>query len=260
MLQCYSTYRHRYHAHALLIVLPLTGTEIDRTVPGRGSSTTAPIALPKMNMSIATCSLMTVLACHTSEAFMVTQTFPILPPCSMRLESISDIDFHSDMVHDRRRNFVVLSLSITAALLGQPTPVSAGYGDSSSIKIPTLIDYLIEKNASVDSSAFLYKGEDSGVQLKRILDATKRLGEIPDMARSKKWSQVQGILTGPLGTLVQTMNLVSKDSAEAKKAAAVVKSDLIKIGEAATKRSDTGCIDATVATTRDLEAFVKIVF
>ena len=32
-----------------------------------------------------------------------------------------------------------------------------------------------------------------------------RLPEIATLAEEKKWSQVQGIITGPLGTLLQTL-------------------------------------------------------
>jgi len=82
------------------------------------------------------------------------------------------------------------------------------------------------------------------------------------MAKEKKWSQVQGILLGPLGTLVMTMNALSKDAntAEAKAAAGKVKGDIIIIGQEATRKSDVGVIKAVEMAQKDLEIFAKLVF
>ena len=90
-----------------------------------------------------------------------------------------------------------------------------------------------------------------------------RLNEIPAMAQEKKWSQVQGILLGPLGTLLQTMNGLVKDcsnSEAAKKAAGRVKADIIIINQEAGKRSEAGVVKACEEAQKDLEAFAKVVF
>ena len=57
----------------------------------------------------------------------------------------------------------------------------------------------------IDPNDMLYKGPDIEVQLKRIGEAGARLPEVAALAEEKKWSQVQGIITGPLGTLLQTI-------------------------------------------------------
>lgn len=150
-----------------------------------------------------------------------------------------------------------------------PQSAIASYGDSTKIELPNYIEYLIEKNASVDSSKILYKGADMEVQLKRISDASLRLKDIPSIAREKKWSQIQGILTGPLGTLVQTMNALNKglsssssaaDEEAAKVASAKVKADLIRISQEATKKDEMGVIKASQQAQDDLEAFARLVF
>jgi hypothetical protein len=151
-----------------------------------------------------------------------------------------------------------------------PQSAIASYGDSTKIELPNYIEYLIEKNASVDSSKILYKGADMEVQLKRISDASLRLKDIPSIAREKKWSQIQGILTGPLGTLVQTMNALNKglssssssaaDEEAAKVASAKVKADLIRISQEATKKDEMGVIKAAQQAQDDLEAFARLVF
>lgn len=158
---------------------------------------------------------------------------------------------------------IALSFSLSAALSTQrPAPVSAAYGDNSNMQLPSYIDFLIEKNSSADQSKVLYKGADSEIQIKRISVAAARLNDIPLMAKEKKWSQVQGILTGPLGTLLQTMNSLCKetDSGEAKKAAAKVKGDIILISQEASKKNEGGVVKACADAQKDLEAFAKLVF
>lgn len=57
-----------------------------------------------------------------------------------------------------------------------------------------------------------------------------------------------------------TMNTLSKDSNDAKKAASKVKADIILIGQEASKKNIDGCVKATDEALKDLEAFVKVVF
>jgi len=176
--------------------------------------------------------------------------------------------FRNEGCENRRKFFEHLGSGFvvvgTSSLLGMgaPSPAYATYGDVPKSQGFNYIDFLIEKNASgLTPEGALYNGAASvDAQLRRISDASGRLQEIPDIARSKKWSQVQGILTGPLGTLLQTMNQLSKDSNEAKKAGAKVKNDIIAIGQMASKKDEAGCIAATEAASRDLDAFLRIVY
>jgi hypothetical protein len=141
-------------------------------------------------------------------------------------------------------------------------PAAAAYGDATNLRGFDYIEFLEEKNAVTDPSTFLYNGADREMQLIRIKDAVLELQKIPEIAAAKKWSQVQGILTGPLGTLTQTMTTVAGKvpSAEIKTAFQKVKTDLYAIGTAAIKKSDAGCIEATQAALKDLEVFVKAAF
>lgn len=172
-----------------------------------------------------------------------------------------------------RRLLLDTVLAGTASLFVSQ-PAIAAYGDSSNMKGFDYIEFLMEKNEKADPSTFVYQGADRSVQLQRIKDAIVSLEEIPAIAHDKKWSQVNGVLTGPLGTLVQTMNQVvtGTDFArtdfgaappvnkEAKAASLKVKNDLYAIGQAATKKNEESCIQATDAALQDLEAFVKVAF
>lgn len=94
----------------------------------------------------------------------------------------------------------------TLPLILSPPVACASYGDSSNIVMPNYIEYLIEKNEQGMPVESLYKGPDAETQIRRIGEAANRLPEIITLANEKKWSQVQGLITGPLGTLLQTMN------------------------------------------------------
>jgi hypothetical protein len=147
---------------------------------------------------------------------------------------------------------VVVSLPVQPAL--------ADYGSSASIQLPSYIDSLIEQSKTVDPDSLLYKGADLQTQLGRLKKATIRLAEIPAIAEQKKWTQITGILTGPLGELLSTMTLVSANNAKAKEAAKKVKLDLYAIGAGASKKNEGACKQATEAALKDLEAFIKVAF
>ncbi|KAL3804346.1 hypothetical protein HJC23_011274 [Cyclotella cryptica] len=163
-----------------------------------------------------------------------------------------------------RRDFLQsIAITTSAAVFTvstYPGISNAAYGDSSNIVMPNYIEYLIEKNKQVDPNDLLYKGPDLELQLRRIGEAANRLPEIASLCGERKWSQVQGIITGPLGTLLQTMNSLASAAGtkEAKDAAKLVKNDLIEISAAAGKKDSSGCIKASEKASKDLEKFVKL--
>mmetsp|Transcript_52206 Transcript_52206/g.62859 ORF Transcript_52206/g.62859 Transcript_52206/m.62859 type:complete len:225 (-) Transcript_52206:259-933(-) len=162
-----------------------------------------------------------------------------------------------------RRAFLGFLITGSTASTTFSSPVYAAYGDSAKVKAPGLgnyIDYLIDSAATVDESAFLYKGADREVQLQRIADAAARLEDVKSLAEEKKWSQVQGILTGPLGTLVVTMNQVAVGNGKAQAAAKKVKADIYAIADGARMKSEAGCVKNALAASASLEAFVKVAF
>jgi hypothetical protein len=186
--------------------------------------------------------------------------FP-LKKCYENNEESSTID---------RRRFItgyVPKLLVSSAFLiesfrssFQPSVVNAAFGDSSNIELPSYVDFLIERNQQVDTTKVLYQGADQEVQLQRILSAISKIKTIPDIAERKKWSQVQGVITGPLGTLIATMNQVGGTNKEAQQLTAKVKSDLFTIGQCATTKNERACIAATITTLNDLNDFVKVAF
>ena len=98
------------------------------------------------------------------------------------------------------------------------------------------------------------------MQLQRIATAVSKLQTIPDFVQSKKWSQVQGVITGPLGTLIATMNQIGGSNKEAKQIISKVKVDLFSIGQCAATKNESACIAATATTLNDVNDFVKVAF
>jgi hypothetical protein len=168
--------------------------------------------------------------------------------------------------------FATAALAVVA--LSVPVqPALADYGSSASMELPSYIDFLIEKSKTNDPESSLYKGADLQTQLGRLKKATTRLAEIPAIAEQKKWTQITGILTGPLGELLSTMTTLVKnsgggaggagdtDNQKAKEAAAKkVKLDLYAIGTGASKKNEAACKQATQAALKDLEDFIKLAF
>lgn len=187
-------------------------------------------------------------------------TAPAAIPTAYQASALSA---HASPRNDRR-DFIRTIASVGAvAAIPSILPSVANAGPSSNIVMPSYIDYLIEKNAEGEvREGLLYKGPDPELQLRRIGEAGNRIPEVATLAEEKKWSQVQGIITGPLGTLLQTMNSVANiaGTKEAKEAAKVVKADLFDISAAAGKKDSAGCVKAAGKAEKDLEKFVKAAF
>jgi hypothetical protein len=171
--------------------------------------------------------------------------------------SFRSVEPHSELNPSRRS--VLSGCAAALAVLACPVQPALA-GSSASIQLPSYIDALIEQSKTVDPDTFLFKGADLQTQLGRIKKATTRLAEIPAIAEQQKWSQITGILTGPLGELLSTMTLVSAGNGKAKEAAKTVKLDLYAIGAGASQKNENACKQATQAALKDLEAFIKVAF
>ena len=168
-----------------------------------------------------------------------------------------------------RRDFFLkktaTSILSVATLASVARPLPAFAGSSANIEMPNYIDFLIEKNnqgLAADPDKVLYKGADPTVLLRRVQEADRRLAEIESLVEQKKWSQVSGLVTGPLGTLSQTLNqIATPDSGKAVlQAAKKVKSDILAIGQASSQKNGPACVAASNQAIQDLEAFIKVSF
>jgi dsRNA-specific ribonuclease len=152
---------------------------------------------------------------------------------------------------------------IAGALVGMGMTANAKYGESSNLELPSYIDYLIEKNTQPDRSAALYQGIDSTTLLRRLSEVETRLQEVPNLAQQRKWTQINGLVTGPLGTLSMTLNQIAavpNASSKTKYFIKQIKSDVLGIGQAASKKNAEGCSKQAALASQDLKSLLQEAF
>jgi hypothetical protein len=194
-------------------------------------------------------------------SFAVADAFHLTPPSKNAARSHCWTILNAES--SERRSFLVASAALVGSFSVGSSPAFAKYGASSNLGMPSYIDYLIEKNSnSDDGKKVLYKGADPAVLLRRLQEADKRLDDISGLAEQKKWSQITGLLTGPLGTFSQTLNQIATPDSGKKviDACKTVKTDLIAIGRAASQKDGEACTAKAQQASQDLEAFVKVAF
>lgn len=152
----------------------------------------------------------------------------------------------------------------TTTLVRPVLSAHAKYGASSTMALPNYIDYLIEKNnQGLDTGDRLYQGADPAVLLQRLKLANDRLDEVAVLAADRKWSQVQGVVTGPLGTLGQTLNTLVQAQPKNKSlasAAKQVKAAVIGIGQAAASKNAEQCTQCAAQAQQELQTLVQLAF
>lgn len=174
-----------------------------------------------------------------------------------------------------RREAVYAMLGSLLATFSAPAAASAARGQDAKIELPNPIESMSNRVTGqclvetlgnreclvyLDPANKLYQGADTSVLLLRIEKASEALASVPKLIESRKWSQITGILTGPMGTLVTTMNelvKLSENKSETAKLAKTTKEALIAIGQFADKKQGEKALEAHESATQNLVAFVK---
>jgi hypothetical protein len=106
----------------------------------------------------------------------------------------------------------------------------------------------------------LFQGLDNQLLLDRVEKASVALARIPDLVEGKKWSQITGVLTGPMGELIRTMGQLadlSENASVAQSNVKLVKTDLYAISAAVERKEGGNALKYHAAATKNLVAFVK---
>ena len=107
----------------------------------------------------------------------------------------------------------------------------------------------------------MYKGADINSLLVRVQEAARALDQdIPPLVESKKWTQLSGVLTGPMGQLSSTMALLQKlaeNPGLTKQNAQRVKQDVFAIGTAVTNKQADAVLKYRSLALDDLATFLK---
>ena len=201
---------------------------------------------------------------------------PCCDPCQQEDED------EDDLLLDRREAAFAM-LGTLWATTGVALPLffpqdyaHATYGEDAKIALPNPIEAMSDRATKQclveslgnreclvyagDEEKLLYKGADTRALLERIDKASAALATIPQLAGDKKWSQVTGILTGPMGELIRNMGQLadlSENAAAAKAHIKQVKLDLYAISAAVDQKNQAKVIQAHEAATNSLVAFVK---
>mmetsp|Transcript_53290 Transcript_53290/g.79165 ORF Transcript_53290/g.79165 Transcript_53290/m.79165 type:complete len:283 (+) Transcript_53290:29-877(+) len=170
---------------------------------------------------------------------------------------------------------MVPAVALSSMLTGAPQAASATYGDDAKMTLPNIVEGMtdrINKQCLVESLGNrecllyldpenkLYQGDDNQVLLSRLEKASAALASIPDYVEDKKWSQVLGVVTGPMGELVGTMNQLIKISANKDEATALskmVKADVLAIGAASDRKDGPTVLDRAGCAEEHLVQFVS---
>lgn len=173
----------------------------------------------------------------------------------------------------------ILPTAAMSTLLSYPMrsdqAAHAIYGSDANIQLPNVMDSMndrINKQCIVESLGNreclvymdpenqLYKGADSDLLLLRLEKSTMALATIPGLVGKKQWSNIQGVITGPMGTLFATMNELgnlSEHPDEIADIAKKVKMDLFAISSATERRQTDIILKHHQSATDNLIAFVS---
>ena len=192
----------------------------------------------------------------------------------------SDGDESSTLEDRREAMFAMIGgvwATTTTAWSLAPNEASATYGNDAKMTFPNpmesmsdrtnkqcLVESLGNRECLVyqeDEEKLLYKGADVSVLLERVSKAAKALEyDIPPLVAAKKWTQITGVLTGPMGQLSSTLALIEKYSDQpsmAKQNAGKVKQDVFAMGTAVTNKQPDIVLKYQQLAIEDLATFLK---
>lgn len=198
-------------------------------------------------------------------------------PCENPFESPGD---EASKELDRREaTFAMLGSAWAIGLVPTsmlfPSPADAAQGAEANLKLPNPLEGLNDRATKqclveslgnrecllyADDGPKIYQGADSKLLLERVEKASQYLATLPELIESKKWSKVNGVLTGPLGELIKSMNQLaelSNNGENARQKIKSVKNDLYAINAAIVQKDITKALSCHTAATNDLVAFLK---
>jgi hypothetical protein len=173
-----------------------------------------------------------------------------------------------------RRHAILTTIPVVGGILilltGNAAANAVSQGAEAKIELPNpyqqLADRASQQECLVESlgnrgcDKFVYQGVDVAVLLRRIEKSMGALATIPALVNTKQWSKITGVLTGPMGDLLQTLNqiaAVANDANGANQRIKTIKQDLYGISAAVGRKDATAILKFHTATTNDLIAFVK---
>ena len=190
----------------------------------------------------------------------------------------NDDDDEDEDLEDRREALFAMmgSLWAVTSVASSTLPAYATVGVDANMAFPDVIGSMNDRLDSkkeclmeslgtrecmiykeTDPDKLLYKGANLDVLVKRIQQATVALAQIPPLVETKKWNEITGILTGPMGQLSSTLTMLCGDSKMKVALAQKVKQDLFAIGTATTQRQTEDILKYHALAIEDLTKFLE---
>ena len=180
---------------------------------------------------------------------------------------------------ESRRAFrtAVTTLAFTVS---KPSASNAVYGADAKIEMPDIVQDMsdrMNKQCLVESLGTrqclvyldpenqLYKGTNGKLLFERLGCSAAALKDVPAYIETKQWNKVQGVLTGPMGTLSSTMNELTKNVEDAalqnkvKSLSVDVRKELYAISGASDRKNQKEAQAAFEKAELKLENFVSLV-
>lgn len=163
----------------------------------------------------------------------------------------------------------------SVALSSNAAPAQAVYGTDANIAMPNVMEgisdrlnkqCLVESLGNRDCLVYLdpenklYKGADGKELFERLEKSTEYLSTIPALVAEKKWSKVQGVITGPMGSLGTTMDTLSKMSENEVQLCQIekrIKNSLYAISAAVERKEGSRILENHERATQDLILYAK---
>ncbi|KAL9190184.1 hypothetical protein ACHAXT_007395 [Thalassiosira profunda] len=177
--------------------------------------------------------------------------------------------------NDSRRSFLAAAAVAVACTVAKPSVGNAVYGADAKIELPDIVQGMDDRNKKqcmveslgtrqclvyLDPENQLYKGSDAKLLFERLGSSVTALQDVPTYIETKQWNKVQGVLTGPMGTLSATMNELTKDDTTgAKKLSSEVRNSLYAISGAADRKNPKEALSAYEKAVEKLDKFVLLV-
>ena len=192
----------------------------------------------------------------------------------LAVKSVTNEDSYSGIVDRREAGFAILATLVSTALV-PAGPAIAAYGDDAKMEMPNPLDQVLERQNKQclmeslgtrqclvyeDPDNKLYQNPDTKALVERVEKSGEALATIPELIEGKQWIKITGVLTGPMGTLSNSMDLLSKasdnPSANADRAKRV-KNDLYGISGAVDRRNGGSALEYHKLATEHLVEFLK---
>ncbi len=188
-------------------------------------------------------------------------------------------DDKSDIEISRRSVFA--SALAASSVMALPFAANAVYGADANMQMPNIVQGIADRATKQclveslgnreclvyeDPDNKLYKSADSKILFERLGTSVEALKRLPSYIANKQWSNVNSVLTGPMGSLSYNMNeivkLIEEDNhikSQCKDLTVNIRKDLYAISAAISSKDEKQALKNYERASEKMEKFVTLV-